>query len=155
MKKTFKILLWIGLVCFFFALLLIVMREYKKSTPEYTLTEIMLDCRKDGYEGFKRHLTDSALEMLEKVEDKGSEIDESLVARLLKKKAIQYLKSKLSEVEWTVEDILKGENQTEIVVAFRYEDKISGSAHVILSRMEKEWKIDGVNSLEFEKISLK
>ena len=155
MKKICKILLWIGVACFLFCLLFLFVREYKRSTPEYALTEIILDCKKDGYEGFKRHLTENALETLEAAEDKGSEIDESLVARLLKKKAIQYLKSKLAEAQWSVEEILKGENQAEVVVAFQYEDKISGTAHVILVKVDREWKIDGVNSLEFEKISLK
>lgn len=154
MKKAFKILFWVGFACFLVGLLFLFVREYKRSTPEYALTEIILDCKKDGYEGFKRHLTVNALETLESLEDKGSELDDSLVTRLLKKKAIQYLKSKFSEIEWTVEGIMKEENQTEIVVAFKYEDKISGHIRILMIKAGKKWKIDGVSSLELEKISL-
>ena len=129
---------------------------YKTHTPEYMLAKTILDVKESGIDGLKPHLTDNALKLVESAEDKLEEAGEGsgLITGLIKKKAVKTIKSKASEIEWSVDELLKGKDRTEVVIRFNYKDKVAGTINLILLKVDGEWKIDGVSSPRFDTLDL-
>ena len=65
--------------------------------------------------------------------------------------AVSFIKTKMSEVNWSVEDILKGKKQSDVVIGFDYNDSIVGTISITMIKEDHKWKIDGFAFPEFEK----
>lgn len=128
---------------------------YKTSTPEYALAATIEDVKSSGMDGLKEHLTSSTIEKIEAIEDWTDKSSISgILSALTQDSAISFLKSKMSEVDWTVEDILKGKNRADVVIGFDYNSSIIGTIEITMVRENGDWKIDGLSLPHFDTISL-
>lgn len=94
---------------------------YKTSTPEYAFAKTIEDVKSSGMSGLKPHLTEDALGKIEAIAEW---TDNSGVSGVLpavtKDSAVSFIKAKMAEVDWTVEDVLKGKNRADVVIGFDY-----------------------------------
>lgn len=128
---------------------------YKTSTPEYALAVTIEDVRSSGMAGLKEHLTSNAIEKIEAVEEWTEKSGVSgIISALTKDSAVSFLKSKMSDVNWTVEEILKGKKRADVVIGFDYKESIIGTVEITIIKENGDWKIDGLNLPHFDTISL-
>lgn len=64
---------------------------------------------------------------------------------------IAIFKENLDNMKWEVEDIMKGENNTRVILDFEYNEDVEGSVEISMIKQEKEWKIDGFEMPQFDK----
>ena len=152
MKKVLIIVLFvvviIGLVAGGFLL-------YKTSTPECALAKTIEDVKSSGMSGLKPHLTEDAIEKVEAIEEWTDNSGVSgILSAVTKDSAVSFIKAKMAEVDWTVEDVLKGKKRADVVIGFDYNDSIVGTIEITMIRDSGEWKIDSLNFPNFDKISL-
>lgn len=128
---------------------------YKSSTPEYALATTIEDVKSSGMEGLKEHLTSSAIEKIEVVEDWADKSSVSdILSTITKNSAVSFLKSKISEMDWTVEDILKGKEHTDVIIGFNYKGGIIGTIEIEMIKENGDWKIDDLGLPHFNTVSL-
>lgn len=124
---------------------------YKTSTPEYALAKTIIDIQEFGISGLEEHLTSEARN---KVEQIGEWSDNSLISGILsnisQSDSISLLKSKISEIDWSVEDILKGNHKAEVVIGFNYHEQITGTINIVMICENHQWKIDGIGMPWFD-----
>lgn len=152
MKKFLIIVLFvvviIGLVAGGFLL-------YKTSTPEYALAKTIEDVKSSGMSGLKPHLTEDAIEKVEAIEEwTDSSGVPSVLSAVTQDGAVSFIKSKMTEVNWTIEDVLKGKKQTDVVIGFDYNNSIVGTIDITMIKDGHEWKINGLSFPSFDKITL-
>lgn len=117
---------------------------YKTTTPEYALLRVINDTKASGLTGLKPHLTENALKTVNSIEDWSD--SSGLIGKLtsfVSDAAAGFLKSKIDEIEWTLEDVLRGKNSSEAVIGFNYKDSITGTISIRLVKEHGVWKIDG------------
>lgn len=122
------------------------------SSPEYALMQIGKDIEKQGIEGLYTHLTAEGQQMFDnigKVTD--NQIVGALVGLLGLEDDIAIFKENLDNMKWEVEDIMKGENNTRVILDFEYNEEVEGSVEISMIKQEKEWKIDGFEMPQFDK----
>lgn len=152
MKKNFIIVISIVVV---FILVVGSYFLYRTSTPEYALAVTIEDVKSSGMAGLKEHLTSSAIEKIEAVEDWTDKSGISgILSAITQDSAVSFLKTRMSEVNWTVEEILKGKNRADVVIGFDYNGSIIGTIEIIMIRENSDWKIDGLSLPHFDTISL-
>ena len=126
---------------------------YKTSTPEYALAKTIADIKESDISGLEEHLTDNARENVEKVVERS---EYSLVSGILsvvsQSDGISLLKSKISEIDWSVEDILKGNQNAEVVIGFNYNEQITGTINIIMIYENRQWKIDSIGIPSFDNL---
>lgn len=152
MKKNLAIIISVVLIV---ALIVGGYFFYKISTPEFALAVTMKDIKNSGMTGLKKHLTSNAIEKIETIENWTDDSGVSgILSAITQDSAVSLLKSKISEIDWTVEEILKGKNRTNVVICFNYKDSIIGTIEITMIREDGDWKIDGLSLPHFDKISL-
>lgn len=52
-----------------------------------------------------------------------------------------------------VDDVLKSKDNASVILSFNYDDKLVGAIELSMVREDGEWKIDGLEFPEFDKIS--
>ena len=122
------------------------------SSPEYALMQIGKDIEKMGIEGLYTHLTAEGQQMFDnigKVTD--NQIVGALVGLLGLEDDIAIFKENLDNMKWEVEDIMKGENNTRVILDFEYNEEVEGSVEISMIKQEKKWKIDGFEMPQFDK----
>ena len=128
---------------------------YETSTPEYALAITIEDVKSSGMSGLKEHLTSSATEKVEAIEDWTDKSGVSgILSAITQDGAVSFLKSRISDVDWTVEDILKGKNRADVVIGFDYNGGIIGTIEITMVKENGDWKIDGLSLPHFDTISL-
>ena len=121
----------------------------KRISPEYVVENAIKDVKTAGFEGLKPYLTENAEKKVEMI----SSVSNG-VSLLTGSNRVSVLLNKLSDCEWTVNDILKGSESAKAVVGFAIRsgtDEIEGTIQLTMIKEEKEWKIDGVETPKFEK----
>lgn len=125
------------------------------SSPEYALAQTIKDVSTSGVEGLMPHLTSQTREKIEAVSDFSDQIGLSdMLSSFTEKYALSFLKSKMAEVDWSVLDVMTGKTNADVLIGFDYNGKIVGSIKINLIREQREWKIDGIDTPQFERISL-
>lgn len=123
---------------------------YMRSTPEYALAQTVSDVKEYGIDGLKEHLT---YEMWDKVNTikKVAEnpIVGGLVSWLSDTETASVLMSEIQEIEWTLEDVLKGDGRADAVIGFYYNEDFNGTVNITMSREKDGWKIDGIQIPSF------
>ena len=56
----------------------------------------------------------------------------------------------IQELDWEMDDMLKGKKRAEAVMSFKGPDDLNGSMKVSMIREDHEWKISGISDLTFE-----
>lgn len=123
---------------------------YFRGTPEYALLCILNDVEDDGIKGLEPHLTGRAKEVLDSITSKGDSGWVDLIIQYASRSEyVAILKEKMQEIEWDVEDILKGKKNTTVILSFNYHDKITGTIDLSMIKVRGEWKIDGLGFPKF------
>ncbi len=125
---------------------------YRASSPEYALLKTISDVKKSGVDGLQEHLTAEARQTV----DKAVEIsNNAIVSGILSMVSgdddkTGWLLSKLSEIEFTVEDVLKGKKNAKVLLGFSYGDTTEGTIELTMVRESMKWKIDGIGLPHFD-----
>ena len=128
---------------------------FERWSPEYALNAAFDDMRESGLDGLKKHLTSNALKTVEGFEKISGRPEVSmLTTALMGGNAMTILLDKLSDCDWTIEDVMKGSETSKAIVGFNYEDKMVGTLEMTLIKEDKIWKIDNLSMPKFEKLAL-
>ena len=122
---------------------------FRRWSPEYALNEAYADVKEEGMAGLKRHLTANALKSIESIESIAS-----LSTIVVGSNPTNFLISKMAELEYVVNDVLKGSDTARCMVAFNYEDSVEGTIEIGMVKEEKEWRIDSLKNPRFDKMEL-
>ena len=128
---------------------------FERWSPEYALNNAFSDMRESGLDGLKKHLTAKALKTVEGFETLSSNPGVSLLTNaLMGGDAVSIFLEKLSECEWAIKDVMKGEETSKAIVGFNYEDKMVGTMEMAMIKEDKIWKIDDLDIPKFDKFTL-
>lgn len=149
MKKTiFAIVLIVALLAgvFFY---------YQTTTPRYALLKTIVDVKEEGADGLRPHLTSDAASLFDKIETLTSNDWVSIIlSNLTETDGVQFLKTKMSEIQWSLDDVMAGKNSAVAVVRFDYEDTVSGTVKLNMVRQDRVWLISGIELPHFDKLVL-
>ncbi len=127
---------------------------YITNTPEYALKEMIDDVEASGMDGLYPHLTGEARATLDTV---SSVVDNNIfntISRFIgQSEYVGILKSEIQEIQWSVSDVLKSKENASVILSFNYDDKLVGTIELSMIREDGEWKIDGLEFPEFDKIN--
>ena len=124
----------------------------KRISPEYVVEHAIQDMRNTGLDGLKPYLTENAEKNVQTIITISNG-----VSLFTGGNRVSVLFSRLSECEWTVEDILKGSESAKAVLGFAIsngKDDIKGTLQLTMIKEDKEWKIDGVDTPKFERFTV-
>lgn len=128
----------------------------KWNSPERALVETILDVHNDGIDGLEKHLTEENIELLEGIQ---SISEDSILSGLLTAAStdfiVQFLKSKLSEVDWSLVEIMQGKKYAEAVIGFQYKDMLSGTIGIKMEKIKGKWLISGIGNPSIEEVNWK
>lgn len=126
---------------------------YKIHTPEYVLLQTFVDLQESGVDGLEEHMTANGWSQVEKVRRIA---DNPVVIALSSafSKQTEELLAKIKSMDWTIKDILKGKQSSEVVIQFTDHKKITGTIRVLMKKEENQWKIDQLDWPQFEQFSL-
>lgn len=151
MKKAF--LVTISIVALI-AVTIIGMGVYVSNTPEYALKEMIDDVNASGMDGLYPHLTGEARATIDTVSSvTGNSIFNTIVGFISQSEYVSVLKSEIQEIQWEVDDVLKSKDNASVILSFNYDDKLVGTIELSMVREDGEWKIDGLEFPEFDKIN--
>ena len=151
MKKAF--LITISIVALI-AITIIGMGVYVTNTPEYALKEMVDDVNASGMDGLYPHLTGEARATIDAVSSvTENSFFNTIVGFISQSEYVGVLKSEIQEIQWEVDDVLKSKENAAVVLSFNQEDKLIGTIEISMIREEGEWKIDGLEFPEFDKIN--
>ena len=124
----------------------------KRISPEYVVEHAIADMHTSGLEGLKPYLTDNAEKNVNTIISVSSG-----VSLLTGGNQVSFFFEKLSEFDWTVDEILKGSESAKAILGFAISsgaDEIEGTLQLTLIKEDKEWRIDGVDMPKFTKFSV-
>ena len=115
---------------------------YVTSTPEYALSKTIHDINISGYDGLKTHLTSNAAEKIESIEDWVDNNEYSGILSVVYDGLTSLLKSNMEEITWSIIDVLRGKHQSNVIIGFDYNGKITGTIEIVMIKEGCTWKID-------------
>ena len=128
---------------------------YKTSSPEYALAETVSDVKESGLDGLRTHLTKNAQEKIDTLSAWSEKTGiTGILSALTQDAVLNVLKENMADVEWTVEDVLRGKNRADVVLGFNYLDKVTGTIEITMIREDNTWKIDGLETPKISTFSL-
>lgn len=130
------------------------MGGYVTNTPEYALKEMIDDVNASGMDGLYPHLTGEARTTIDAVSSVAdNNIFNTIVGFISQSEYVGVLKSEIQEIQWSVSDVLKSKDNASVILSFNYDDKLVGTIELSMVREDGEWKIDGLEFPEFDKIN--
>ena len=130
------------------------MGVYVTNTPEYALKEMIDDVNASGMDGLYPHLTGEARATIDTVASvTENSIFNTIVGFISQSEYVGVLKSEIQEIQWEVDDVLKSKDNASVILSFNYDDKLVGSIELSMVKEDGEWKIDGLEFPEFDKIN--
>ena len=125
----------------------------KWNSPERALVETIIDVHKDGMDGLEKHLTDQNIELIKNIQDIS---EDNAISNLLLAKStdfiVRFLKSKVSEMDWSVVEITKEEESSEAIVGFKYKDMFTGTIGIKMEKVKGKWLISGIGDFSVEEV---
>lgn len=151
MKKA--LLITISIVALI-AATIICIGVYVTNTPEYELKEMIDDVNASGMDGLYPHLTGEARATIDAVSSvTENSIFNTIVGFISQSEYVGVLKSEIQEIQWEIDDVLKSKDNASVILSFNYDDKLVGTIELSMVREDGEWKIDGLEFPEFDKIN--
>ena len=142
MSKTFKILLGVILSI---SVIGVGAWLYITSTPEYALHKTHEDIEERGLEALKDHVTDTLKKEIELVEGiSGNAFVKMIVGAAVSDDVAEAVVSEFKQIEWTRDDVIRSQKQAQVILCFRYKDKLSGTIPIKMIKENREWKISGI-----------
>lgn len=124
-------------------------------SPEYAVNNLLADMRSSGLEGLKKHLTANALKTVEGFEKISGRPEVSIITTtILGGDAMNILLGHLSDCEWTIKDVMKGDATSKAILGFGFDDKMVGTIELTLIKENDIWKVDKLGVPKFDKITL-
>ena len=124
-------------------------------SPEYALNNVLVDMRESGLDGLKKHLTANARKTVEGFEKVSGRPEVSFISSsILGDNAVSILLDKLSDCEWTVKDVMKGDETSKAILGFNFEDNMAGTIELTMIKEDEVWKIDKLGMPKFDKFSM-
>lgn len=128
----------------------------KWNSPERALVETILDVHNDGIDGLEKHLTEENIELLEGIQNISEDnIISGLLTAVSTDFIAQFLKSKLSEVDWSLVEVMQGKKYSEAVIGFQYRDILSGTIGIKMEKIKGKWLISGIGNPSIEEVNWK
>lgn len=128
---------------------------FERWSPEYALNKAFDDMKESGLDGLKKHLTSNALKTVESLESISGRPEIALfTTALMGGNAVNFLLEKLSECEWTINDVMKGSETSKAIVGFNYQEKMAGTIELTMIKEDKIWRIDSLAMPKFDKFNL-
>ena len=128
---------------------------FERWSPEYALNKAFDDMKESGLDGLKKHLTSNALKTVESLESISGRPEIALfTTALMGGNAVNFLLEKLSECEWTINDVMKGSETSKAIVGFNYQEKMAGTIELTMIKEYKIWRIDSLAMPKFDKFNL-
>lgn len=125
----------------------------KWNSPERALVETIIDVHKDGMDGLEKHLTDQNIELIKNIQDIS---EDNAISNLLSAKStdfiVRFLKSKVSEMDWSVVEITKKEESSEAILGFKYKDMFTGTIGIKMEKVKGKWLISGIGDFSVEEV---
>lgn len=125
----------------------------KWNSPERALVETIIDVHKDGMDGLEKHFTDQNIELIKNIQDIS---EDNAISNLLSAKStdfiVRFLKSKVSEMDWSVVEITKEEESSEAIVGFKYKDMFTGTIGIKMEKVKGKWLISGIGDFSVEEV---
>ena len=125
----------------------------KWNSPERALVETIIDVHKDGMDGLEKHLTDQNIELIKNIQDIS---EDNAISNLLSAKStdfiVRFLKSKVSEMDWSVVEIMKEEESSEAILGFKYKDMFTGTIGIKMEKVKGKWLISGIGDFSVEEV---
>lgn len=144
MKKALKRILIVLLVL---AVAASVIGYFQMHTPEYALYQTVKDMQKDGYEGLQKHLTAEADQKLDSLLN--STLSQAVMSFMGQGDQVNEFIDHIQELDWEMDDMLKGKKRAEAYMRFQGSDDFSGSMKLSMVREDREWKISSISDLTF------
>ncbi len=128
----------------------------KWNSPERALVKTILDIHNDGIDGLEKHLTEENIELLEGIQNIS---EDNIISGLLTATSTdfiaQFLKSKLSEVDWSLVEVMQGKKYSEAIIGFQYKDMLSGTIGIKMEKIKGKWLISGIGNPSIEEVNWK
>ena len=125
----------------------------KWNSPERALVETIIDVHKDGMDGLEKHLTDQNIELIKNIQDIS---EDNAISNLLSAKStdfiVRFLKSKVSEMDWSVVEIMKEEESSDAILGFKYKDMFTGTIGIKMEKVKGKWLISGIGDFSVEEV---
>ena len=123
------------------------------NSPEYALKQIIADVKESGTDSLKPHLTGEAKETFDYITGISDNIIlKSVISTLGITEYADMLKSGLSEINWSMGDVLRNNDKANIYLEFDYKGKLTGTVILTMIREDNSWKICKVEFPSFDKI---
>jgi len=142
-------------------LLTMILIVYSTTTPKYALLQTAKDIERYGYSGLEMHLTESAREAIDIIPDASEFVEEGSLGSVLgifsngvKDTGMGWLKSKLSECQWSLVSVTQSGSEAEATLHFNYENVVIGTIPITMLHENGEWKIDSVGIPTAEKLDV-
>lgn len=149
-----KVLLIIGSIVALVAVTITCVGSYVINTPEYALMEIIEDVNASGIDGLRPHLTEDAQKAVDTVSSvTESKFVSSIMWLFNKDDYVSVLKSEIQNIQWEVEDIMKSNENTAVILAFNYDNRLVGTIEISMIRSKDGWKIDIIKFPEFDEMN--
>ncbi len=120
-------------------------------SPEYALLQTSKDIKESGISGLSSHVTED----LQSIIDTASSVaDSSIVTGVLglistQTDDLSKIQEHLSEITWTLDDVLKNKNSADVHLTFHYGDEFQGTLNISMVRQNGTWLIDGIGTPSF------
>lgn len=126
------------------------------NSPEYALMKIANDVEDSGVDGLMSHLTEEAQGTVSAITSiTENKLVNSILNFLGKDDYTDILKSNLQDVEWSLDNVLEGNNRADVVLGFNYNEKLIGTIEINMIKDNGDWKISGLELPKFTEINLK
>lgn len=127
---------------------------YIVNTPEYALKTIIDDAITSGVEGLEPHLTGKAKETVDTVSYiTESNLVNTIMGNINQNNYVGVLKSKIQEIQWGVDDVLRSKKNAAVILSFNYKDKLIGTIEISMMREKNGWKIDEIEFPDFTEVN--
>lgn len=126
------------------------------SSPEYTLKQAIDSVHQNGIAGLEAYTTEEAWNTVSNVTNiAGTGMTYlSVLGGNTALDQVRVFLDKCSEVEWKLKDVMKGKTESAVVLAFNYQEQITGSIEVKMQKVRGKWKICSLSIPTFDSFTL-
>ncbi len=123
-------------------------------SPQCALKIMIDEVTEFGMEGLIPHLTGEARDVIDSVAQvSDNTIINTIMGTVNIDNYVSILKSKISEIDWSIGDILRNKERANVYLNFNYNDKLAGEIELDMIQDDGEWKISTVGFPAFDKIN--
>ena len=124
------------------------------NSPQYALKIMIDEVTEFGLEGLMPHLTGEARDVIDSLAQvSDNTILNTIMGTLNIDNYVGTLKSKISEIDWSIGNILRNKERANVYLDFNYDNKLVGEIELDMIREDGEWKICDIGFPVFDEIN--